>query len=74
MGTINSAERELEQAGFIVRNAGINGERNGDRLNGVITWAAGINLAPLVNRFAELKAVNRRSFRLHEFITVEQNC
>ena len=54
--SINSAERELERAGFIVRNAGINGERNGDRLEGVITWAAGINLAPLVDRFAELKA------------------
>lgn len=54
--SINSAERELERAGFIVRNAGINGERNGDRLEGVITWAAGINLAPLVERFAELKA------------------
>ena len=29
--SINSAERELEQAGFIIRNAGINGERAGDR-------------------------------------------
>lgn len=54
--SINSAERELERTGFIVRNAGINGERNGERLNGVIIWAAGINLAPLVDRFAELKA------------------
>ena len=54
--TINSAERELEQAGFIIRNAGINGERAGDRQDGTIVWAAGINLAPLVNRFAELKA------------------
>jgi len=54
--TINSAERELEQAGFIIRNAGINGERAGDRQDGTIVWAEGINLAPLVNRFAELKA------------------
>ena len=54
--SINSAERELEQAGFIIRNAGINGERAGDRKDGAIVWAAGINLSPLVNRYAELKA------------------
>lgn len=54
--SVNSAERELERAGFIVRAAGINGGRTGDRHEGVITWAAGINLAPLVDRFAELKA------------------
>ncbi|MBS0254643.1 MAG: hypothetical protein JSS36_05395 [Proteobacteria bacterium] len=54
--SINSAERELEQAGFIIRNAGINGERAGDRQDGVVVWAAGINLAPLVERFAEMKA------------------
>lgn len=54
--SINSAERELEVAGFIVRNAGINGERAGDRQDGKIVWAAGINLAPLVERFAELQA------------------
>ncbi len=54
--SINSAERELEQAGFIVRTGGINGGRGGDRHDGVIAWAAGINLAPLVNRFSELRA------------------
>ena len=54
--SINSAERELERAGFIVRNAGINGERAGDRQDGSIIWAAGINLAPLVDRFADLQA------------------
>ena len=54
--SINSAERELEQAGFIVRNAGINGARAGDRQEGAIVWAAGINLAPLVDRFAEMQA------------------
>ena len=54
--SINSAERELEHRGFIVRNAGINGERAGDRQNGAIIWAAGINLAPLVDRFAEMQA------------------
>jgi replication initiation protein RepC len=54
--SINSAERELEKAGFIIRNAGINGERAGDRQDGVVVWAAGINLAPLVERFAEMRA------------------
>ena len=54
--SINSAERELEKAGFIIRNAGINGERAGDRQDGTIVWAAGINLAPLVERFAEMRA------------------
>ena len=54
--SVNSAERELERSGFIVRTSGINGGRTGDRHNGVIAWAAGINLAPLIERFAELKA------------------
>jgi hypothetical protein len=54
--SINSAERELEQAGFIIRNAGINGERAGDRQDGIVIWAAGINLAPLVERFGEMQA------------------
>ncbi len=54
--SINSAERELEQAGFIIRNAGINGERAGDRQDGIVVWAAGINLAPLVERFSEMQA------------------
>ena len=54
--SVNSAERELEQAGFIVRNAGINGERAGDRQDGAIVWAAGTNLAPLIDRFAEMRA------------------
>ena len=54
--SINSAERELEHGGFIVRNAGINGERAGDRQDGTIIWAAGINLAPLVDHFAEMQA------------------
>ncbi|RVU03454.1 hypothetical protein EOE18_16025 [Novosphingobium umbonatum] len=54
--SINSAERELEKAGFIVRNAGINGERAGDRQGGIVVWAAGINLAPLVERFGEMQA------------------
>jgi hypothetical protein len=53
--SINSAERELERAGFIIRNAGINGARAGDRQDGIITWAAGINLAPLITRYGELR-------------------
>lgn len=54
--SINSAERELEKAGFIIRNAGINGERAGDRQYGIVVWAAGINLAPLIERFTEIQA------------------
>lgn len=54
--SVNSAERELERAGFVARTAGINGGRTGARHDGVITWAAGINLAPLIERFGELKA------------------
>ena len=54
--SINSAERELEREGFIIRNAGINGGRAGDRQNGIIVWAAGINLAPLIERYGELRA------------------
>jgi replication initiation protein RepC len=53
--SVNSAERELERARFIVRTAGINGERTGNRKDGVIAWAAGINLAPLIDRFAEIQ-------------------
>ena len=54
--SVNTAERDLEDTGFIARTAGINGSRNGDRNAGVITWAAGINLAPLIDRFSELAA------------------
>lgn len=52
--SINSAERELEEAGFLVRSMGTNGARSGDRRDGRITWAAGINLAPLIQRHAEM--------------------
>jgi hypothetical protein len=54
---INQAERELEAKGFIVRTTGGNGARSGSRKDGQIRWAAGINLGPLINRYAELKAV-----------------
>ena len=52
--SINSAERELEAAGFLVRSIGNNGSRSGDRRDGRITWAAGINLAPLIQRHGEI--------------------
>ncbi len=54
--SINSAERELEDAGFVVRTTGANGARNGERYQGVVRWAAGINLAPLIERFEEMSA------------------
>jgi len=52
--SINSAERELEAAGFIMRTCGINGARGGRRIEGLVQWAAGINLAPLIDRYDEL--------------------
>lgn len=53
---INDAERELEAKGLIARTTGGNGARSGLRSAGVIRWAAGINLAPLIDRYADLKA------------------
>lgn len=53
---INDAERELEAKGLIARTTGGNGARSGLRSGGIIRWAAGINLAPLIERYAELKA------------------
>lgn len=53
---INDAERELEAKGLIARTTGGNGARSGLRSGGVIRWAAGINLAPLIERYADLKA------------------
>lgn len=53
---INDAERELEAKGLIARTTGGNGARSGLRSGGVIRWAAGINLAPLIERYAGLKA------------------
>ncbi|MBS0475897.1 MAG: hypothetical protein JSR28_12255, partial [Proteobacteria bacterium] len=48
---INDAERELEAKGLIARTTGGNGARSGLRCGGVIRWAAGINLAPLIERY-----------------------
>lgn len=53
---INDAERELEAKGLIARTTGGNGARSGLRSGGSIRWAAGINLAPLIERYAHLKA------------------
>lgn len=53
---INDAERELEAKGLIARTTGGNGARSGLRSGGIIRWAAGINLAPLIERYADLKA------------------
>ena len=53
---INDAERELEAKGLIARTTGGNGARSGLRSGGLIRWAAGINLAPLIERYADLKA------------------
>jgi len=53
---INDAERELEAKGLIARTTGGNGARSGLRSGGVIRWAAGINLAPLIERYADLRA------------------
>jgi len=53
---INDAERELEAKGLIARTTGGNGARSGFRSGGIIRWAAGINLAPLIERYADLKA------------------
>lgn len=60
--SINNAERELEVAGFIKRTCGGNGARYGSRADGSVIFAAGINLAPLIERYDELlehsKAMN----------------
>lgn len=62
--SINSAERELEAAGFLVRSTGANGCRMGDRTEGRITWASGANLAPLIERYRELRD-KADAMRLH---------
>lgn len=54
---INEAERELERKGLIARTTGGNGARSGFRSGGLIRWAAGINLAPLIDQYAELRSI-----------------
>lgn len=60
---LNTAERDLEKAGFIVRTSFRNGRRCGHRCaeSGKVVWAAGINLAPMIDRFAELADTARRA-------------
>ena len=56
--SINRAEAELAEAGWIVMSCPKRGRRNGARsVDGgkQIRWAAGVNLGPLVDRFPELQ-------------------
>ena len=54
--SINNAEQNLKKLGFIHRTGFANGKRYGSRCpnSGKILWAAGVNLAPMVDRFVEL--------------------
>jgi replication initiation protein RepC len=51
---LNNAERQLIAKGFINRTATPHARRDGRRSGDNITYAAGINLAPLVERYPEL--------------------
>ena len=56
--SINHAESELAEAGWIVMSCPKRGRRNGVRaVDGCkqIKWAAGVNLGPLIDRFVELQ-------------------
>jgi len=56
--SINRAESELAEAGWIVMSCPKRGRRNGVRDVGgrkQIRWAAGVNLGPLIDRFLELQ-------------------
>jgi replication initiation protein RepC len=48
-------ERELEEAGLIVRTGTAHARRNGKRAQGRILYLAGINAAPIINRYDELR-------------------
>ena len=54
---LNNAERELITNGFVVRSATPHARRDGRRSGDNIAYAAGINLAPLVERYLELAAL-----------------
>jgi replication initiation protein RepC len=54
---LNNAERELIAKGFINRSATPHARREGKRSGDRIAYAAGINLAPLVDRYPELAAL-----------------
>lgn len=54
---LNNAERELITKGFINRSATPHARRDGRRTGDKIAYAAGVNLAPLVERYPELVAL-----------------
>jgi replication initiation protein RepC len=54
---LNNAERELIAKGFVNRSATPHARREGRRSGDKIAYAAGINLAPLVDRYPELVAL-----------------
>jgi replication initiation protein RepC len=54
---LNNAERELIAKGFVNRTATPHARREGRRSGDKIAYAAGINLAPLVDRYPELTAL-----------------
>jgi replication initiation protein RepC len=54
---LNNAERELIAKGFVNRSATPHARREGRRSGDKIAYAAGINLAPLVDRYPELAAL-----------------
>jgi len=56
--SINRAEAELAEAGWIVMSCPKRGRRNGVRASDgskLIKWGAGVNLGPLIDRFPELQ-------------------
>jgi DNA-binding Lrp family transcriptional regulator len=66
--TVNTIERQLENAGLIKRTIMANGARDGQREEGEgasLRWLMGINLAPIVEMAAELIA-EAESIRLHQ--------
>jgi replication initiation protein RepC len=54
---LNNAERELIAKGFVNRSATPHARREGRRSGDKIAYAAGINLAPLIDRYPELAAL-----------------
>ena len=60
---IGRIEAELIRAGLVVRTYPSRKGRSGDRVNGVIKRAAGINLAPLIERAEQIRALAARQMR-----------
>ncbi len=63
---IGRIEAELVGAGLIKRTYPERKERSGDRVDGVIKRAAGINLAPLIEQAEHLRLVVRRQICANE--------